>query len=53
MKRSQPPKMHEEIAADLANGSYKVIVEAREAGKGVGIYDKDGKPKAGRGGRHH
>ena len=37
--------MHEEIAADLANGSYKVIVEAREAGKGVGIYDKDGKPK--------
>ena len=38
-------KMHEEIAADLANGSYKVIVEAREAGKGVGIYDKDGKPK--------
>jgi len=39
------PKMHEEIAADLANGSFKVIVEAREAGKGVGIYDKDGKPK--------
>ena len=38
--------MHEEIAADLANGAYKVIVEAREAGKGVGIYDKDGKPKS-------
>lgn len=38
-------KLHEEIAADLKNGSYKVIVEAREAGKGVGIYDKDGKPK--------
>ncbi len=38
-------KMHEEIAADLGNGSFKVIVEAREAGKGVGIYDKDGKPK--------
>ncbi len=38
-------KMHDEIASDLANGSYKVIVEAREAGKGVGIYDKDGKPK--------
>ena len=38
-------KMHEEIAADLKNGSFKVIVEAREAGKGVGIYDKDGKPK--------
>jgi phosphosulfolactate synthase len=38
-------KLHEEIAADLKNGSFKVIVEAREAGKGVGIYDKDGKPK--------
>jgi phosphosulfolactate synthase len=38
--------MHEEIAADLTNGAYKVIVEAREAGKGVGIYDKDGKPKS-------
>ena len=37
--------MHEEIAADLALGVYKVIVEAREAGKGVGIYDKDGKVK--------
>lgn len=38
-------KLHEEIAADLRNGAFKVIVEAREAGKGVGIYDKDGKPK--------
>ncbi|HWU37812.1 MAG TPA: phosphosulfolactate synthase, partial [Candidatus Acidoferrum sp.] len=38
-------KLHEEIAADLKNGASKVIVEAREAGKGVGIYDKDGKPK--------
>ena len=37
--------MQEQIAADLENGSFKVIVEAREAGKGVGIYDKDGKPK--------
>ena len=37
--------LHEEIAADLKAGSFKVIVEAREAGKGVGIYDKDGKPK--------
>jgi len=37
--------LHEEIAADLKNGAFKVIVEAREAGKGVGIYDKDGKPK--------
>lgn len=38
-------KLHEEVAADLRNGAFKVIVEAREAGKGVGIYDKDGKPK--------
>ncbi len=38
-------KLHEEIAADLRNGAFKVIVEAREAGKGVGIYDKEGRPK--------
>jgi len=34
--------MHEEIAADLKNGAFKVIVESREGGKGIGIYDKDG-----------
>jgi len=37
--------MHEEIAADLALGAYKVIVEAREAGKNIGIFDKDGKTR--------
>lgn len=37
--------MHEQIAADLELGAFKVIVEAREAGKNVGIYDKDGKIK--------
>lgn len=37
--------MHEIIASDLKNGAFKVIVEAREAGKGVGIFDKDGKVK--------
>jgi len=37
--------MQEEIASDLAAGAFKVIVEAREAGKGVGIYDKEGKIK--------
>lgn len=37
--------MHEEIAADLEAGAFKVIVEARAAGKGVGIFDKDGKVK--------
>jgi len=38
--------MHKEIASDLECGAFKVIVEAREAGKGVGIYDKDGKIKS-------
>jgi phosphosulfolactate synthase len=37
--------MHREIASDLECGAFKVIVEAREAGKGVGIYDADGKVK--------
>lgn len=37
--------MHKEIAADIACGASKVIVEAREAGKGVGIFDSDGKVK--------
>jgi phosphosulfolactate synthase len=27
---------------DLANGAWKVIIEARESGKGIGIYDKKG-----------
>jgi phosphosulfolactate synthase len=37
--------MHKEIALDLECGAFKVIVEAREAGKGVGIYDSEGKVK--------
>jgi phosphosulfolactate synthase len=37
--------MHKEIALDLECGAFKVIVEAREAGKGVGIYDAEGKVK--------
>lgn len=37
--------MHEEIKSDLESGVFKVIVEAREAGKGVGIYDEEGKVK--------
>lgn len=32
----------EEILADLANGAEKVIIEARESGKGVGIYNLAG-----------
>jgi len=37
--------MHQEIDQDLKNGAFKVIVEAREAGKGVGIYDEKGNVK--------
>jgi len=37
--------MHKEIASDLECGAFKVIVEAREAGKGVGIFDAEGKVK--------
>jgi len=37
--------MHKEIASDLECGAFEVIVEAREAGKGVGIYDAEGKVK--------
>lgn len=32
-----------QIEADLANGAEKVIIEGRDSGKGVGIYDEDGK----------
>ncbi len=34
--------MHEQIASDLAEGAHKVIVEARESGHGVGIFDAGG-----------
>ncbi|MCY4436458.1 MAG: phosphosulfolactate synthase [Chloroflexi bacterium] len=34
--------MHEQIASDLAQGADKVIVEARESGHGVGIFDASG-----------
>ncbi len=37
--------IHDLIADDLANGAFKVIIEAREAGRGVGIFDQDGKTK--------
>jgi len=35
-------KMHEQIASDLELGAFKVIVEARESGHGVGIFDSSG-----------
>lgn len=37
-------QMHFDIAQDLECGSSRVIVEARESGKGVGIYDGSGNP---------
>lgn len=36
---------HRFIKEDIANGAFKVIIEAREAGKGVGIFDETGKIK--------
>lgn len=32
-----------QVAADLAAGASLVIIEGRESGKGIGIYDKDGR----------
>jgi len=37
--------IHRLIRKDLENGASKVIIEAREAGKGVGIFDTNGKIK--------
>jgi phosphosulfolactate synthase len=35
----------DQVNADLDHGAFMVIMEAREAGKGVGIYDASGLPK--------
>ena len=35
----------DQVNADLDSGAFMVIMEAREAGKGVGIYDASGLPK--------
>jgi phosphosulfolactate synthase len=37
--------VHELMREDLGNGAFKVIIEAREAGRGVGIYDQEGKTR--------
>ena len=37
--------VHQLIGEDMKNGAFKVIIEAREAGKGVGIFDNEGKIK--------
>ena len=36
---------HRLIREDIENGASKVIIEAREAGKGVGIFDQDGRTR--------
>jgi phosphosulfolactate synthase len=38
--------IHELIQEDLGNGAFKVIIEAREAGRGVGIFDAEGRTRA-------
>ena len=43
-----PPEIiHELIHEDIRHGAFKVIIEAREAGRGVGIFDQDGKTRPG------
>lgn len=37
-----PAQLCEQIAGDLAVGADKVIIEARESGTGIGIYDQSG-----------
>lgn len=39
-------RMHEQVASDLEYGAYRVIVEGRESGKGVVIYDNEGRVKS-------
>jgi len=35
-------KIVQQILSDLENGAWKVIVEGRESGKGVGVYNQQG-----------
>jgi phosphosulfolactate synthase len=37
-----PTEIADQIAADLAAGADRVIIEARESGTGIGIYDQQG-----------
>jgi phosphosulfolactate synthase len=37
-----PRAIAQQIEDDLATGAYRVIVEARESGRGIGIYDAAG-----------
>ncbi len=40
--RMQPEEVHAMVAADRAAGAELVIVEGRDSGKGVGVYDDEG-----------
>lgn len=42
-KKMPAGAMQAQIAADLAMGARYVIIESREGGKGIGIYDQNGK----------
>ncbi|MEW5958474.1 MAG: phosphosulfolactate synthase [Chloroflexota bacterium] len=37
-----PTEICDQVAADLAAGANMVIMEARESGRGIGIYDENG-----------
>lgn len=37
--------VHQLIGEDRENGAFKTVIEAREAGKGVGVYDLEGNIK--------
>lgn len=39
----EPEQVIEQIFEDLANGAEKVIIEGRDSGRGVGIYNAEGK----------
>ncbi|NMB45367.1 MAG: phosphosulfolactate synthase [Firmicutes bacterium] len=41
-----PKAVAQQIEDDLATGAYQVIIEARESGRGIGIYDVAGKIRA-------
>jgi phosphosulfolactate synthase len=41
-KKFKLSKMINQLKRDIDDGAYKVIVEARESGKGISIYDSEG-----------
>jgi phosphosulfolactate synthase len=42
LERLPPAVLHAQVADDLTAGADRVIIEARESGQGVGIYDDRG-----------